>query len=134
MKTIYLAIKIILLLVLLFFAVQNTHMVEFFWFGKGGVNLPLIALLFVAFAVGALFGMFAMLGRILTLRGENNSLKRELKKAENPRLRNRITELLNMVGQEHFGQVFISDTDETRVRAILGEHGIAHEIFEIRRG
>ena len=48
--------------------------------------------------------------------------------------RNRITELLNMVGQEHFGQVFISDTDETRVRAILGEHGIAHEIFEIRRG
>ena len=47
--------------------------------------------------------------------------------------RSRITELLNMVGQEHFGQVFISDTDETRVRAILGEHGIAHEIFEIRR-
>ena len=48
--------------------------------------------------------------------------------------RTRITELLNMVGREHFGQVFISDTDETRVRAILGEHGIAHEIFEIRRG
>ena len=47
--------------------------------------------------------------------------------------RARITELLNMVGREHFGQVFISDTDETRVRAILGEHGIAHEIFEIRR-
>jgi DNA replication and repair protein RecF len=45
----------------------------------------------------------------------------------------RISELLNMVGQEHFGQVFISDTDETRVRAILGEHGIAHEIFEIKR-
>ncbi len=48
--------------------------------------------------------------------------------------RTRITELLNMVGQEHFGQVFISDTDETRVRTILGEHGIAHEIFEIKRG
>ena len=48
--------------------------------------------------------------------------------------RTRITELLNMVGQEHFGQVFISDTDETRVKAILGEHGIEHEIFEIRRG
>ena len=47
--------------------------------------------------------------------------------------RSRITELLNMVGQEHFGQVFISDTDETRVRAILGEHGISHEIFEIKR-
>lgn len=47
--------------------------------------------------------------------------------------RSRITELLNMVGQEHFGQVFISDTDETRVKAILGEHEIAHEIFEIKR-
>lgn len=47
--------------------------------------------------------------------------------------RTRISALLNMVGQEHFGQVFISDTDETRVRAILSEHGIAHEAFEIKR-
>ncbi len=47
--------------------------------------------------------------------------------------RSRITELLNMVGREHFGQVFISDTDETRVKAILGEHGISHEIFEIKK-
>ena len=45
----------------------------------------------------------------------------------------RITELLNMVGNEHFGQVFISDTDETRVRSILGEHGIEHQIFEIKK-
>ena len=48
--------------------------------------------------------------------------------------RSRIAELLGMVGREHFGQVFISDTDESRVRAILSEYGIAHEIFEIRRG
>ncbi len=47
--------------------------------------------------------------------------------------RNRITELLNMVGKEHFGQVFISDTDEMRVKAILGEHGIEHQIFEIKK-
>ncbi len=47
--------------------------------------------------------------------------------------RHRIAELLNMVGQDHFGQVFISDTDETRVRQILGEHGIQHKIVEIRR-
>ena len=47
--------------------------------------------------------------------------------------RTRISELLGMVGREHFGQVFISDTDETRVRSILGEHGISHEIFEIKR-
>jgi len=46
--------------------------------------------------------------------------------------RTRISELLNMVGQEHFGQVFISDTDEHRVKQILGEHGIAHQIVEIK--
>lgn len=44
----------------------------------------------------------------------------------------RISELLNMVGQDHFGQVFISDTDENRVRQILGEHGIQHQIIEMR--
>lgn len=47
--------------------------------------------------------------------------------------RARIAELLNMVGQDHFGQVFISDTDENRVRQILGEHGIQHQIVEITR-
>ena len=44
----------------------------------------------------------------------------------------RISELLNMVGQDHFGQVFITDTDENRVRQILGEHGIQHQIIEMR--
>ena len=47
--------------------------------------------------------------------------------------RARISELLNMVGQEHFGQVFISDTDENRVKQILGEHGIQHQILEITK-
>lgn len=45
--------------------------------------------------------------------------------------RTRISELLNMVGQDHFGQVFITDTDETRVRQILGDHGIQHTIIEM---
>ena len=43
----------------------------------------------------------------------------------------RISELLNMVGQDHFGQVFISDTDESRVKQILGEFGIQHRILKI---
>ncbi len=47
--------------------------------------------------------------------------------------RNRISELLNMVGNDHFGQVFITDTDENRVHQILGEHHIAHQIIEIKR-
>lgn len=43
----------------------------------------------------------------------------------------RISELLNMVGQDHFGQVFITDTDENRVKQILGEFGIQHQIIGI---
>lgn len=45
--------------------------------------------------------------------------------------RARISELLNMVGREHFGQVFISDTDEERVKTILDEHNIEHQIHTI---
>jgi len=43
----------------------------------------------------------------------------------------RITQLLNMVGQNHFGQVFITDTDEERLRAILEKHQILSKIFHI---
>ncbi len=46
--------------------------------------------------------------------------------------RTRISELLGMVGKDHFGQVFISDTDENRVKQILTEYGIQHQIVEIR--
>ena len=41
----------------------------------------------------------------------------------------RISALLQMVGQDHFGQVFLTDTDETRVSQILTERGIPHKII-----
>jgi len=44
----------------------------------------------------------------------------------------RITQLLNMVGQNHFGQVFITDTDEARLQAILEKHQISNKIFQIK--
>jgi DNA replication and repair protein RecF len=43
----------------------------------------------------------------------------------------RITQLLNMVGQNHFGQVFITDTDEVRLNTILDKHQISSKIFSI---
>jgi DNA replication and repair protein RecF len=43
----------------------------------------------------------------------------------------RTARLLELVGQEHFGQVFISDTDEMRVTHILSEHGIEHRIIKV---
>jgi DNA replication and repair protein RecF len=43
----------------------------------------------------------------------------------------RITQLLNMVGKNHVGQVFITDTDETRLRAILERHEVLCRMIEM---
>lgn len=45
----------------------------------------------------------------------------------------RTAQLLDLVGQEHFGQVFITDTDEVRVENILSHRNIEHKIFPIKR-
>ena len=45
--------------------------------------------------------------------------------------KNRISALLQLVGQDHFGQVFITDTDGERVESILSEYGIQHKILEM---
>ncbi|MDO5686799.1 MAG: LapA family protein [Neisseria sp.] len=82
MKLVYLLLKLAVLLVLLFFTVQNTHVVNFVWGIRQSVDLPLIVLLLLFFVIGAVFGIFAMLGRILSLRNEVNALQRERKKAE----------------------------------------------------
>lgn len=82
MKIVYLLLKLLVLFVLLFFTVQNTHVVKFVWGVQQSVDLPLIVLLLIFFVIGAVFGIIAMLGRILGLRNEVNALKRERKKAE----------------------------------------------------
>jgi len=43
----------------------------------------------------------------------------------------RISQLLNMVGQHHFGQVFITDTDEARLIEILEQHQILRKVIRI---
>jgi len=43
----------------------------------------------------------------------------------------RIAQLLNMVGQNHFGQVFITDTDEVRLKSILERHHVLNKTFQI---
>lgn len=46
---------------------------------------------------------------------------------------NRTAHLLELVGKEETGQVFISDTHEERVRNIFQHHCIEHKIFNISR-
>ena len=80
MKLIYTVIKIIILLLFLLLAVINTDAVTFSYLPGQSVNLPLIVILFGAFVVGIVFGMFALFGRLLSLRGENGRLRAEVEK------------------------------------------------------
>ena len=81
MKTVYLIIKIIVLLVFLLLAVSNTQAVQFFYLPGQEVSLPLILVLFGAFLVGAVFGLLALFGCLLSLRNENARLRAEVKKS-----------------------------------------------------
>ncbi len=80
MKIVYLIIKILILLVFLLLAVSNTQVVSFFYLPGQSVEVPLIVVLFGAFVVGIVFGMFALFGRLLGLRSEANRLRAEVKK------------------------------------------------------
>ena len=80
MKLIYTIIKVIILLLFLLLAVINTDSVTFHYLPGQKADLPLIVVLFGAFVIGIVFGMFALFGRLLALRSENNRLRAEVKK------------------------------------------------------
>lgn len=80
MKLVSICIKIFILLVFLLLAVSNTQKVQFFYLPGQEVSMPLIVVLFGAFVIGSVFGIFAMFGRLLRLRAENNRLRNEVKK------------------------------------------------------
>lgn len=81
MKIFYTIIKIIILLIFLILAVSNTQSVQFFYLPAQSVDVPLILVLFGAFVIGSVFGIFALFGRLLALRSENNRLRAEVKKS-----------------------------------------------------
>lgn len=81
MKIFYTIVKIVILLVFLILAVSNTQNVQFFYLPAQSVEMPLIAVLFGAFVIGSVFGLFALFGRLLVLRSENSRLRGEVKKS-----------------------------------------------------
>lgn len=80
MKLFSLIIKILLLVVFIILAAFNTRLVGFSYLPGSEINLPLIVLLLFFFIVGAVFGVFSMFGRLLSLRHENNRLRSEVRK------------------------------------------------------
>lgn len=82
MKVLAWAIRIVLFLFLLIFAVQNTESVNL-RFVLGYVwQAPLVILLLAFFAAGALLGMLAVLGHVFSARREIAVLQKQL--AERP--------------------------------------------------
>ncbi|ASP17643.1 lipopolysaccharide assembly LapA domain-containing protein [Neisseria sp. 23W00296] len=81
MKAVSLIVKVLILLVFAVLAVINVQSVQFHYLPGQAVEWPLIVVLFGAFLIGALFGLFALFGRLLVLRSENGRLRAEVKKA-----------------------------------------------------
>jgi DNA replication and repair protein RecF len=42
--------------------------------------------------------------------------------------------LVRLVGDDHFGQVFITDTQQQRVERLFEDTQIDHKIFEVEKG
>jgi lipopolysaccharide assembly protein A len=85
MRIVTWTIRLVLFLLLIALAAKNIEPVTLnFYFGVSR-QAPLIVILFGAFAIGALFGMLALLGTLLRQRREISILRKSQKvPAENP--------------------------------------------------
>lgn len=80
MRIIYLILKIAILVLLLAFTMINMNRVQFFWAPGKSVEWPLVVFIFIAFVIGAVFGMLAMSGKIFNLKNQVRKSKGEVKK------------------------------------------------------
>jgi len=72
------AVRLVVFLFLLAFAVKNTDPVTLRFYFELAWQAPLIVLLLAFFAAGAVFGLAAALSTLFSQRRENMELKREL--------------------------------------------------------
>lgn len=47
---------------------------------------------------------------------------------------NRVSQLVRLVGNDHFGQVFITDTQRQRVKFLMDNSTVNHKIFNVNNG
>jgi uncharacterized integral membrane protein len=82
MRVIVWFIRIVLFLVLLGFAIKNDHLVDLFFFSGKQWSLPLVFIILVTFAVGAVLGVTATITSLLRQRHEISRLRKQLDRAE----------------------------------------------------
>lgn len=78
MKILSLLFRASLFLLFLGFAIKNDGMVTVKSFFDSSLQLPLVVVILVMFAAGALLGAMAMYARSVSLRRENERLRRSL--------------------------------------------------------
>jgi uncharacterized integral membrane protein len=75
-------IRLVLFLLLFGFAVKNDHLVDLRFFLGNQWQFPLVFIILVAFAVGALLGVTATAASLLRQRHEISRLRKQLARAE----------------------------------------------------
>lgn len=71
------AVKILLFLIVLGFALKNSQVVTLHYFLGYAWETPLVVLMLVAFTLGALLGMLALLPLIFRLQRERGKLRKQ---------------------------------------------------------
>lgn len=85
MKYLVWLLRIALFVVLLGFAVKNSGAVKLHFFFDAVWSLPLVAVMLLFFAAGAVAGLSAALGTFLRQRRENLRLRQELEAGAGPK-------------------------------------------------
>ena len=78
MRIVTWAIRIVVFVLLIAFAAKNVEPVTLRFYFDLALQAPLVVLLFAAFAVGALFGVLALVGTLLRLRRQITLLKKRV--------------------------------------------------------
>ena len=82
MRIVTWTIRLVVFVLLLAFGAKNVEPVTLRFYFDLAVQAPLVLLLFGAFALGALFGVLALLAAVLRQKREISSLKRQLSQPE----------------------------------------------------
>lgn len=80
------ALRAVLFLLLLFFALKNTEPVTLRFFFSESWRVPLVLLLLIFFAFGAALGVVACTSRLLRERREISSLRKEIQRLADAQL------------------------------------------------
>lgn len=85
MRALMWLLRLLLFFLLFGFAVKNDHLAKLYFFFGSEWQLPLVFIILIAFAAGALLGVTATFASLLRQRREISRLRKQLDRAARPR-------------------------------------------------